>query len=187
MEQMTEYMLNWIAHSTQRNYGAYVRYYLESCFKFNLRALAPEKLTVCLYVTQLASTCSYWAIKQYMNGVRVLHLEAGLMDPLPSFFNLERTLRGIKRVKGDARPNRKLAVTPDILARIIRRLDLFNPGNLAFVAALLVAFFGFFRKANVCPVKDTANPAVDMSPVRRNNFEFATDSTLVWVNLRIRQ
>jgi hypothetical protein len=106
--------------------------------------LAPEELTVCLYVTQLASTCSY-RIKQYLNGVRVLHLEAGLMNPLPSFFNLERTLRGIKRVKGDVCPNRKLAVTPDILARIIRRLDLFNPGNLAFVAALLVAFFGFFR------------------------------------------
>jgi hypothetical protein len=117
-------MLNWIAHSTQWSYGAYVRYYLDFCSKFNLRALDPEELTVCLYVTQLASTCSYRTIKQYLNGVRVLHLEAGLTNPLPSFFNLERTLRGIKRVKGDVRLNRKLAVTPDILARIIRRLEI---------------------------------------------------------------
>lgn len=138
---------------------------------------------LCLYVTQLAYTCSYRTIKTYLYGVRVLHLEAGLMNPLPTFFNLERTLRGIKRVKGDVTPSPKLAVTPDMLARIIGRLDLFNPGNMAFVAAALVAFFGFFRKANVCPVKDTSNPALDLSPVRRNDFEFSSDSALVWVNL----
>jgi hypothetical protein len=59
-------------------------------------------------------------------------------------FNLERTLRGIKRVKGDVQPNRKLAVTPDILSRILRRLDLLSPCTLAFAAAMLVAFVGFF-------------------------------------------
>lgn len=182
--KMAEYMVHWLAKSSQRSYGAYVRYYLDFCSTFALRPMQPDELTVCLYVTKLAETCSYRTIKSYLNGVRVLHLEAGLTNPLPSFFNLERTLRGIKRVKGDVSPNRKLAVTPDILASIIRRLDLFSPANLAFVAAMLVAFFGFFRKANVCPVKDTATPAEDMSPVRRCDFEFAANDSLVWVNLR---
>lgn len=181
---MSEYIVQWIATGTQRNYSAYVRYYLDFCSRFDLRALDPEEMTVCLYVTQLASTCSYRTIKQYLNGIRVMHLEAGLTNPLPSFFNLERTLRGIKRVKGDVQPNRKLAVTPDILAKIIRRLDLFSPTNLAFVAAMLVAFFGFLRKANVCPVKDNGNPAEDLSPVCRGDFEFASDLSVVWLHLR---
>ena len=99
-------------------------------------------------------------------------------------FNLERTLRGIKRAKGDITPNRKLAVTTDILSRIIQRLDLYTPGNMAFSAAMLVAFFGFFRKANVCPVQAGTNPVMDLSPVRRCDFEFSEDMGLVWVNLR---
>ena len=49
---------------------------------------------------------------------------------------------------------------------------------------MLVAFFGFFRKANVCPVQDGTNPVTDQSPVRRCDFEFTEDMTLVWVNLR---
>lgn len=181
---MHEYVLNWLATSSQRTYGAYVRYYIQFCSDYTFRPMQPEEFTVCLYVTKLAETCSYRTIKSYLQGIRVIHLEAGLLNPLPSMFNLERTLRGIKRVKGDIAPSRKLAVSPDILARIIRRLDLFSHGNMAFVAAMLVAFFGFFRKANICPAQNGANPAIDLSPVRRSDFEFAEDMSLVWVNLR---
>jgi hypothetical protein len=127
LRQMAEYMTARIATSTQRNYNAYVRYYLSFCSEFHLRPRQPDKVTICLYVTRLAETCVYRTIKSYLTGVRLLHLEADLANPLPSFFNLDRTLRGIKRVKGDTNHNRKLAVTPDLLARVIRRLDLFSP------------------------------------------------------------
>jgi hypothetical protein len=123
-----------------------------------------------------------------LTGVRLLHLEAGLANPLPSFFKLDRALRGIKRVKGDTNLNRKLAVTPDLLARVIRRLDYFSPFNPAFVAAMLVAFFGFVLQGGymslICPAKESSTPTEDISPVRRCNFESAPDGTLVWVNLR---
>jgi hypothetical protein len=49
---------------------------------------------------------------------------------------------------------------------------------------MLVAFFGFFRKANICPAKDHSSPTEDLSPVRRCDFEFEPGLTLVWVNLR---
>jgi hypothetical protein len=184
MEKMGEYITNWLATSSQRNYGAHVRYYLTFCSTYDLRPMQPDELTVCLYVTKLAETCSYRTIKNYLNGIRILHLEAGLMNPLPAMFNLERTLRGIKRVKGDVPPNRKLAVTPDILSRIIRRLDLFSPCAMAFAAAMLVAFFGFFRKANVCPLQEGTNPVTDQSAVRKGDFEFAEDMSLVCITLR---
>jgi hypothetical protein len=131
----------------------------------------------------LAATCAYGTIKQYLTGVRILHLEAGYANPLPAFFNLQRTLHGIKRVKEDTNSNRKLTVTPDILAWIIRRLTFF-PLLMAFTAAMLVAFFGFFREANICPAKISRTPAEDTSPVRRCDFEFAPGLALVWVNLR---
>jgi hypothetical protein len=151
---MAEYITAWIATSTQRNYNAYVRYYLSFCTEFDICPLQ----TVCLYVTRLAATCAYGTIKQYLTGVRLLHLEAGLPNPLPTFFNLERTLHGIKRVKGDTNPNRKLAVTPDILARIIRRLDLFSPFNAPFTATMFVALFGFFARRIFARQKNLAPP-----------------------------
>jgi hypothetical protein len=40
---MAEYMTAWIATSTQRNYNAYVRYYLSFCSEFNLRPLQPDE------------------------------------------------------------------------------------------------------------------------------------------------
>jgi hypothetical protein len=51
-------------------------------------------------------------------------------------FNLDRTLMGIKRDKGDVTPNRKLAISPEILIAIIRHLDLFDTKNVAFAAAI---------------------------------------------------
>jgi hypothetical protein len=146
--------------------------------------MQPDEMTVCLYVTKLAETCSYRTIKNYINGICILHLEAGLTNPLPAMFNLERTLRGIKRVKGDVQPNRKFAVTPNILSRVLRRLDLFSPEAMAFAAAMLVAFFGFFRKTNVCPLQEGTNPVTDQSPIRKGDFEFAEDMSLVCINLR---
>jgi hypothetical protein len=162
--EMAQYMVNWIATSTQRSYGAYVRYYMDFCTQFGFRPLQPEELTVCLYVTKLAQTCQYRTIKSYLNGVRVLHLEAGLMNPLPTMFNLERTLSGIKRVKGDRCPIRKLAITPEILSRIIQRLDLFLPVNMAFVAAMLVAFLGFFPEGQCLPSQGRFQPGPGFVP-----------------------
>jgi hypothetical protein len=55
--------------------------------------MQPDELTVCLYVTKPAETCSYRTMKNNLNGIRILHLEAGLINPLPAMFDLERTLR----------------------------------------------------------------------------------------------
>jgi hypothetical protein len=93
MEKMGEYITHWLATSSQRNYGAHVRYFLTFCSTYDLRPMQSDELTVCLYVTKLAETCSYRTIKIYLNGIRILHLEAGLMNPLFEIFNLERTLR----------------------------------------------------------------------------------------------
>jgi hypothetical protein len=65
--------------------------------KFNLRALDPEELTVCLYVTQLASTCSYRSIKQYLNGVRVLGLSWTGRSP-QSHATLRNLVRNLSRL-----------------------------------------------------------------------------------------
>jgi hypothetical protein len=124
---------------------------LTFCSTYDLRPIQPDELIVCLYVTKLAETCSYRTNKYYSNGIRILHSEAGLTNPLPEMFNLERTLRGIKRVKGDVQPNLKLAVTPDILSQIIPRLDLFSPCAMALLPLCWWHFSVIFARLMSAP------------------------------------
>jgi hypothetical protein len=184
---MAAFTINALAVNTQHRYSAYVRYYLAFCRKYDRRPIQPSDETLQLYVSYLARTCAYRTIKTYLNGVRVLHLEQGLPNPVANNFNLDRTLMGIKRDKGDVTPNRKLAITPEILIAIIRRLDLFDTKNVAFAAAILVGFFGFFRKANLVPKKlqSTADMAhLERSPIVCQDVSFLEDLQFVWITLR---
>jgi hypothetical protein len=170
-QEMASFTINALAKSSLRNYGAYVRYCLEFCSLYGCRARSPTDATLMLYVTHLARRCAYRTIKTYFTGVQVLHLERGLSNPVQGNFNLDRLLHGIKRAKGDLSPNRKLAMTPQIFFTIISRLDLFDSRNAAFVAAMLVGFFCFFRKANLVPSRTVFNPMDDLSPVRGMDFD----------------
>ena len=54
MDKMHEYMVNWLAASSQRTYGAYVRYYLNFCSTYNFRPMQPDE-TNCLLICHQTS------------------------------------------------------------------------------------------------------------------------------------
>lgn len=93
-------------------------------------------MVLCRYVSHLALTCAYKTIKNYLLGVRIVHKELDLPNPAENKFNLNRCLRGIRRVKGDA-GTRKFAVTPAILAQFHPLMDFFATAELAIFAAML--------------------------------------------------
>lgn len=100
-----------------------------------------------------------------MNIVRLLHLEWGLPNPLVSDFHLTSVLRGIKRCVGDA-PTRKLPITPDILLKLLSKLDLRSTMDSVWWAATLLSFFGLLRRSNVLTDQASFNP--DLSLCRRD-------------------
>jgi hypothetical protein len=106
-------------------------------------------VTLCRYAAYLARTISNSSIPGYLNIVRLLHLEAGLENPLLQW-PVKCILKGIKRHHGQP-PKRKLPITPDILRLMYNVIDLKKPGMAAFWAASLVAFFGFLRKSTLLP------------------------------------
>ena len=77
---------------------------------------ANEK-TIAMYAAYLARRLRPASVRQYLNIVRAMHLEAGLSNPLKDSWFTSSTLKGIDRVKGTA-VNRKNPITPDILLRI---------------------------------------------------------------------
>ncbi|KAK3241771.1 hypothetical protein CYMTET_48502 [Cymbomonas tetramitiformis] len=91
----------------------------------------------------------------YGTGVKDLHLELGY--PLPEFgelHRLRRTLRGIKRVKGNPK-HKKLGIGLKESLRIFSqgKVDLSQVNDLASWTGCLLAFGGCFRKANITAKK----------------------------------
>ena len=113
----------------------------------------------------------FTTIKQYMNIIRLLHLEWSLNNPLQDHFKLHGVLKGIKRQRGTP-PARKLPITPGLLISILNNLNLLSPSECAVWAAGLIMFFGLLRRSNV--LFSAGNKGATLS---RNQFCFHSSIT----------
>ena len=136
------------AQSTRLTYASQRKLYLRFC---NLAAIMPVPLSqdnACRYIAFLSERLSYNSIKQYINVVRILHVEAGHVNPFLTCWQIDTLLKGTKRVLGVS-IKQKLPITVDILRRMFTLVDLSCPLDVTFWASCLVAFFSFFRKSNL--------------------------------------
>lgn len=139
-----------------------------------------------LYVAFLAETVEHSTIQGYLSmGPRVFHLRHGLpWDPLKADYFVQATLKGIRREKGDARPNQKLALK---VAHMQSIRDLLRPtsdiGHLAFLTAMLVGFFAFLRKSNYLP--ETRAEAAGPHILRRQDVAKDPVSGRYWLTLTV--
>lgn len=107
-----------------------------------------SSLTLCRYAAVLARSMKYQSVKQYLNIVRILHSEWRLPNPMVDDYYLQCTVRGIRRHVGDAQQH-KAPLTPQILLRILSKLDLYQLEDAAFWASLLLMFFAMLRVSSV--------------------------------------
>ncbi len=107
---------------------------------------SPDLLS--LYAAYLAQRLAPTSVRQYLNVVRLLHLEFNYGNPLQNYL-LQSTLKGIDRIHGSP-PRRKAPVTPYLLLKINSMLDN-SVFDRMFWASSLVMFFGTFRKSNLMP------------------------------------
>ena len=118
--------------------------------KFGYDVVPVTSLTVCRYAAYLAQRLSFNSIKQYLNIIRILHLECGFPNPLQDNWVLNTILKGVAKVKGTS-VRQKLPITPHILLGIRHVLDFSQAQDIVFWAACLTMFFGLLRKSNVFP------------------------------------
>lgn len=138
------------AESTKSVYRTQIKKYIEFCKNYGYEPVPASSQVICRYVAYLAQTMCPSSIKQYLNVVRILHLENGMQNPVQDDYILKSVIKGIERVKGNF-VRRKLPITVDILKAFLTVLDLKNSQNLTFWAASLVAFFGMMRKSSLFP------------------------------------
>ena len=118
------------AMNTKRSYTTMIKTYIRFCLYFGFAPVPADKSTLLRYVTFLARSLNPNSIPGYLNVVRLVHIEAGLPNPLTDW-SLSMVKRGILRQKG-VPPKQKLPIAPAILLAIRQKLNLSSPFNLSF-------------------------------------------------------
>lgn len=155
-KEVAFYLSRTYALSTQKTYRTHRKSYLAFCAAVGESPVPASSDLLCRYAAMLARSMKYSSVKQYMNIIRLLHLEWGLPNPMTANFNLQCVLRGIRRDLGDA-PTRKLPITPDLLIKFSSVLDLRCATDSTLWAAALLSFFGLLRRSNVLSTPSNFN------------------------------
>ena len=136
------------AESTRKTYSSQLRLYLQFCNAIGILPVPISPLNLARYIAFMARRLTFSSTRQYLNAVRLLHLEMGQSCPPFNLWYISSLLKGVRRVLGDA-TSPKLPITLTLLQGIFSTVDLTAPFDVVFWAACLVAFFSFFRKSNL--------------------------------------
>ena len=99
----------------------------------------------------LSRTLTPASVRNYLNGIKLLHLFTGADYPFMKDFILSLTLRGIAR-NALHTPRRAPPVTPSILLSISHVLDCEgDPRSSTLFCAFLFTFYLMARLANIVP------------------------------------
>ena len=139
------------ADGTHKNLKIQWKSYILFCLYFGFQFVPADSETLALYIQFLArSFKSVDAIRNYVSGVKFLHILQDVPCPHFSSVDIKLSLRGLERIKKHL-PKRAFPITPDLLLAIKLHLNMFDPLHVTFWALCLVAFFCMARKSNLVP------------------------------------
>lgn len=165
------------ASGTHSNLHTQWKSFLIFCIYFNFQPTPVSVQTLCLYAQFLArSFKAVSSIRNYISGVKMLHI---LVDiPCPSFGSTELNLalRGMTRRKQHT-PHQALPITPIILSQIFGLLDMTQACHTVFWALFLIAFYTMARKSNLVPT--TVNTFDSKKQLCRGDVLIEQDCILV--------
>lgn len=164
------------APATRKAYATHRRAYFNFCRKVRAKPAPASTATLARYVAYLARRLKFSSVKQYLNVVRIIHLEVGLPNPLGDNFYLSLTLRGIKRELASP-PSRKLPITPALLHHLGAGLNIKTPRGASVWAAALIMFFSLLRRSNVLPT--SMSEFVPSKQLRRKDITVLRDKLLI--------
>ena len=133
-----------IAPYNRLTYNSKVTSYHNFCSLYQINPYPASTLTLQFFCTHLASRVSCKAVKAYLAGIRLTHMERGHSDPTS---NEPHHLlnRGIHHLQGDS-PRHHLPVTIKVLHMLKHQL---HSGNFPLIeerllwAAFTLAFYDF--------------------------------------------
>lgn len=139
------------AEGTRRNLIVQWESYLLFCTYFNFISLPTNTNTLQLFAQFLSRTMkSTDSIKNYINGVKSMHLLLGYPIDNINKFILNLSLKGIAKLHPYCRKQAE-PITPDLLKSIGNSMDFSKKSNLVYWCLFLFAYFLLARKSNLVP------------------------------------
>ena len=127
------------------------------CKFFHIEAMPASLENICNYIIFLKqSSVTVQTIRNYLNGVKLLHLYSGYTFELLTTFEVKILLKGLARMHPH-QPKQALPITPEVLLDIFPHLDLNNHFHIALWSSFsfFTGFFLFARKSNLVPPSTT--------------------------------
>ena len=164
------------AEGTFKNLEIQWTRYSEFCEEYDFKVMPATTETICLYAQFLSNRfAAPQSVKNYINGVRVLH---ALNDhPVEAFksFELKLAYKGIARLKAHT-PRQAAPMTLQILLALSNVVGS-SKSDLVAWAAILTGFFCMLRKSNLVPVsKEKFDPKKQL---KRKDILLNDDCALV--------
>ena len=142
--------------------------YLSFCSNFNFRAFPLDAIVVSRYIAYLAYVGRrFGTIQNHISSLKHFHQVYGFQLGWEQHYVFRLIIKGAKRYLG-MQSNRKHAITPLMLHRMVFLFDLRKPLHAAMWALFLVAFFSFLRKSNL--VVETMRSVPSVKVLRRNHL-----------------
>ena len=129
-----------------------------------------------LFLEFMARTVGYDHIKHLLRSVSYIH-EALDLDCPVSAFQVQTTLQGLKRRLAKV-PFQVLPLTPNILRKMYKHLDMKKIADLALWCSYLTAFYGLLRKASTVPETSSMDERVYLL---RRHLKVDHESNMVYI------
>ena len=137
-------------------------------------------MTLQLYAQFLSrSFKSVDSIRNYISGIRKVHLLLGFQLDNINQFILNFSLKGLERLKGHCVKQAE-PMTPELLARMYSVMDMADVNDTVYWCLFLFAFFLVARKSNLVPT--TSDDIVKGKCLLRKNVEVKIDHLVVTMN-----
>ena len=139
-----------------------------------------SSVNLCRYAAYLGRSHKFASIQQYLNVIRILHLEMGVQNPLKDNWMLRSVMQGIKRGKG-AEQSFKLPLSINDLQKFREYLSPHLQEDSRLWAVILCCFFGLLRIGNVT-VRSKASLSTQPF-LRRSDFHICNKGSLLHVRV----
>ena len=156
-EQQLQRLRRDLRHTTKRafatqtwsNLRTQIRAYFLFSFYFGLTALPASLENACLYVQFLSrSFKSPQSIRNYLSGLKFLHVLLGFECPFSGSYIMTLVFRGIDKTLCHV-PQRATPITPDILLQVARVVRIHDVMDVTSMCAAMFLFLLMARAGNV--------------------------------------
>ena len=139
------------AEGTQRNHRTQWRAFLMFCNYFNLCQVPASVDVLCLFCQFLSRSMTPESVRNYLSGVKLLHIILGENVSHFQSYEVKITLKGIQRLVKHV-PSRAPPITPDLMLAMARTCNFTSDNDIVILCAFSFTFFLFARVSNIVPL-----------------------------------